>query len=208
MRPEQRTLFQSLIPKNFMDAETKFSDIIDQEEKDFNERRLKNLKMRQERINKNKKDTKLQVNDYVVVKSYGDTIGVSRKLKSVYDNIPFKIISIKYYNCVLLNILDGSQILRAVDDIKKIEVLDSSDSNFNNIPKEVFAMLNIITMDNIVEIFSNKKDETPLIREPRTRSKLINDIDREKQLLMDEMLDLDSEEIDSSYEKHVTFLED
>jgi len=164
--------------------------------------------MRQERINKNKKDTKLQVNDYVVVKSYGDTIGVSRKLKSVYDNIPFKIISIKYYNCVLLNILDGSQILRAVDDIKKIEVLDSSDSNFNNIPKEVFSMLNIITMDNIVEIFSNKKDETPLIREPRTRSKLLNDIDREKQLLMDEMLDLDSEEIDSSYEKHVTFLED
>ena len=208
MRPEQRTLFQSLIPKNFMDAETTFSDIIDQEEKDFNERRLKNLKMRQERINKNKKDTKLQVDDYVVVKSYGDTIGVSRKLKSVYDNIPFRIISIKYYNCVLLNILDGSQILRAVDDIKKIEVLDSSDSNFNNIPKEVFSMLNIITMDNIVEIFSNKKDETPQIREPRTRSKLLNDIDREKQLLMDEMLDLDSEEIDSSFGKHVTFLED
>jgi hypothetical protein len=208
MRPEQRTLFQSLIPKNFMDAETTFSVIINQEEKDFNERRLKNLKMRQKRINKNKKDTKLQVNDYVVVKSYGDTIGVSRILKSVYDNIPFKIISIKYYNCVLLNILDGSQILRAVDDIKKIEVLDSSDGNFDKIPKEVFAMLNIITMDNIVEIFSNKKEETPQIRVPRMRSKLLNDIDREKQLLMDEMLDLDSEEIDSSYEKHVTFLDD
>ena len=188
-----------------MDAETTFSEVIDQEEKDFNERRLKNLKMLQEPSNKNKKDTKLQVNDYVVVKSYGDTIGISRKLKSVYDNIPFKIISIKYYNCVLLNILDGSQILRAVDDIKKIEVLDSSDGNFNNIPKEVFAMLNIITMDNIVEIFSNKKEETPQIRVPRTRSKLLNDIDREKQLLMDEMLDLDSEEIDSSYKNMLHF---
>ena len=55
----------------------------------------------------------------MVIKAYGDTIGVSRKLKSVYENIPYRILSIKYFNVILENILDVSQILRAVNDIKR-----------------------------------------------------------------------------------------
>ncbi len=56
-------------------------------------------------------------------------------------------------------------------------------------------MLNLITIDNIKEIFSNKKDEIPDMKERII--KLLNDIHREKQLLMKEMLDLDSEEIEN-----------
>ena len=55
----------------------------------------------------------------MVIKAYGDIIGVSRKLKLIYENIPYKILSIKYFNVILENILDVSQILRAVNEIKR-----------------------------------------------------------------------------------------
>ena len=131
-------------------------------------------------------------------------IGVSRKLKLIYENVPYRIVQIKYYNCILLNILDGTQVLRAIDDVKKIEILNSEDDNFNKIPKQVFDMLNIITISNIKDIFSKKNDETQEIKEPRTRSQFLNDNDREKQLLMEEMLDLDNED-SFNIERHVTF---
>ena len=204
MRPEQRELFLSLIPKNFLDSEKKYVDIINKEEEEFNERRIKNLKKRQERINRKKTDTKLKIDDYVVIKSYGDVIGVSRKLKLIYENVPYRIVQIKYYNCILLNILDGTQVLRAIDDVKKVEILNSEDDNFNKIPKQVFDMLNIITISNIKDIFAKKNDETQEIKEPRTRSEFVNDNDREKQLLMEEMLDLDNED-SFNIERHVTF---
>ena len=130
----------------------------------FNDRRLRNLRLRQERINKNKVKTKLKTNDYVVIKAYGDTIGVSRKLKSVYENIPYRILSIKYFNVILENILDGSQVLRAVDDIKKIGIIDNNEENVKNVPKEVFKMLNILTYENIKEIFENKKKKMKILR--------------------------------------------
>ena len=57
--------------------------------------------------------------------------------------------------------MDGSQILRAVDDIKKIGIIDNNEENFKNVPKEVFKMLNVLTYENIKEIFENKKDENP-----------------------------------------------
>ena len=204
LRPEQRELFLSLIPQNFLDSEKKYVDIINREEEEFNERRIKNLKKRQERINRKKTDTKLKIGDYVVIKSYGDVIGVSRKLKLIYENVPYRIVQIKYYNCILLNILDVTQVLRAIDDVKKIEILNSEDDNFNKIPKQVFDMLNIITISNIKDIFSKKNDETQEIKEPRTRSEFVNDNDREKQLLMEEMLDLDNED-SFNIERHVTF---
>ncbi len=71
-------------------------------------------------------------------------------------NVPYRIVQIKYYNCILLNILDGTQVLRAIDDVKKIEILNSEDDIFNKIPKQVFDMLNIITISNIKDIFSKK----------------------------------------------------
>ena len=57
---------------------------------------------------------------------------------------------------------------------------------------------------DIKDIFSKKNDETQEIKEPRTRSQFVNDNDREKQLLMEEMLDLDNED-SFNIERHVTF---
>ncbi len=112
----------------------------------FNERRIKNLKQRQARTNKNKIDSKLMVNDFVVIKDYGETIGVSRKLKPTYDYIPYKITNIKYYNCLLVNMLDGTQIMRAVDDIKKIELINKEEKIFSDIPDEIFNLIMFLLM--------------------------------------------------------------
>ncbi len=136
---------------------------------------------------------------------YGDTIGVSRKLKSVYENIPYRILSIKYFNVILENILDGSQVLRAVDDVKKIGIIDNNEENFKNVPKEVFKMLNVLTYENIKEIFENKKDENPKMDQRVTRSKRINDIERDKQMLLEEFFNLDEEDFEDIEERHVRF---
>ena len=148
-------------------------------------------------------DSKLNIDDFVVVRDYREVIGVSRKLKPTYDYIPFKVLNIKYFYCILLNLLDGSQILRAVDDLKKIPVLEKNDSPFTEIPNEIFNMLNIITDENIIEIFSKKKDESPKNIEPRTRLEI--EKEREKDLLLNEILDFDEDESLDFQEKTVRF---
>ena len=74
MRPEQETLFKNIIPNHFVETENKYKDILDDEINKFNDRRLRNLRLRQERINKNKVETKLKTNDFVVIKAYGDIL--------------------------------------------------------------------------------------------------------------------------------------
>ena len=51
-------LLKNIIPKHFVETENKYKDILDDEINKFNDRRLRNLKLRQERINKNKVETK------------------------------------------------------------------------------------------------------------------------------------------------------
>jgi len=101
--------------------------------------------------------------------------------------------------------LDGSQVLRAVDDVKKIGIIDNNEENFKNVPKEVFKMLNVLTYENIKEIFENKKDENPKMDQRVTRSKRINDIERDKQMLLEEFFNLDEEDFEDIEERHVRF---
>ena len=121
-------LFKNIIPKHFVETKNKYKDILDDEINKFNDRRLRNLRLR-------------------LIKSR-----LSLKLM-----IMSSILSIKYFNVTLENILNGSQVLRAVDDIKKIVIIDNNEENFKNVPKEVFKMLNVLTYENIKEIFENKK---------------------------------------------------
>ena len=118
---------------------------------------------------------------------------MSRKLKPTYDYIPFKIINIKYYNCILLNLTDGSQVLRGVDDIKKIELSNKDNNLFSEIPDEIFKMLNIITHENIIELFSKKQNEIPKKIEPQTRMEI--EKEKEKDLLLNKLLDLEEDEL-------------
>ena len=52
-------------------------------------------------------------------------------------------------------------------------------------------MLNVLTYENIKEIFENKKDENPKMNQRVTRSKRINDIERDKEMLLDEFINLE-----------------
>ena len=118
---------------------------------------------------------------------------MTRKLKPTYDYIPLKIINIKYYNCILLNLTDGSQVLRGVDDIKKIELSNKDNNLFSEIPDEIFKMLNIITHENIIELFSKKQNEIPKKIEPQTRMEI--EKEKEKDLLLNKLLDLEEDEL-------------
>jgi len=66
-------------------------------------------------------------------------------------------------------------------------------------------MLNILTYENIKEIFENKKDENPKMDQRVTRSKRINDIERDKQMLLEEFFNLDEEDFEDIEERHVRF---
>ena len=57
--------------------------------------------------------------------------------------------------------------------------------------------------ENIIEIFSKKKDESPKVIEPRTRMEI--EKEREKYLLLNEVLDFDEDESFDLQEKSVRF---
>ena len=93
----------------------------------------------------------------------------------------------------MLNLTDGSQVLRGVDDIKKIELSNKDNTLFSEIPDEIFKMLNIITHENIIELFSKKQNEIPKKIEPQTRMEI--EKEKEKDLLLNKLLDLEEDEL-------------
>lgn len=93
----------------------------------------------------------------------------------------------------MLNLTDGSQVLRGVDDIKKIELSNKDNNLFSEIPDEIFKMLNIITHENIIELFSKKQNEIPKKIEPQTRMEI--EKEKEKDLLLNKLLDLEEDEL-------------
>ena len=92
--------------------------------------------------------------------------------------------------------MNGSQVLRDVDDIKKIGIIDNNEENFKNVPKEVFKMLNVLTCENIKKYLKTKKDENPKMDQKVTRSKRKNDIERDKQMLLEKFFNLDEEDFE------------
>ena len=61
MRPEQETLFKNIIPKHFVETENKYKDILDDEINKFNDRRLRNLRLRQDELIKIKSRLSLKL---------------------------------------------------------------------------------------------------------------------------------------------------
>ena len=182
LRPEQSELFKSIIPPKFWEESDKYHDIIDKIEDEFNMKRMEKLKKRQNRTNKYKKDTMLEKGDFCVIKKYSETIGVSRKLRETFEFLPFKVLLVKEFYSVLENLIDGSQTLRSNNDIKKIELFESEPSK---IQKIIFEKLNILTAENILTLFNNKRDENSI---EKVQTRAMTEIEREKNSIMDNYL--------------------
>ena len=195
-RPEQAKLFHSIIPPRFWELENKYQELIQQCEKEFTERRLDKTNNRREKINIKKRKSTIKVNDWVVLKDRSEVLGVSRKIKSVYISIPFIVVKTGEFNSILKNLVDGSTTLRSNNDVKVFSVLNPNDVSILNIPNEVYNILNIITEENVYDLFSNKFNENPgEKRVLRSNTKTIEYMDGEK--LLDDLLDFD-EDIDLS----------
>jgi len=60
-------------------------------------------------------------------------------------------------------------------------------------------------MKILKKYLKTKKDENPKMDQRVTRSKRINDIERDKQMLLEEFFYLDEEDFEDIEEKHVRF---
>ena len=192
LRPEQEILFKNIIPPKFWEESDKYHDIIDKIENEFTERRMKNLEKRQLRKNIYKKDTDLIKGDFCVIKKFSEIIGTSRKLRESFEFLPFKVLYVKEFYSVLENLIDGSHTLRSNNDIKKIVLFEAEPTEIPNI---ILEKLNILTADNIITLFNNKRNEEN-IEKIQTRS-TSKEIERERQAILADYLNDD--DLDETY---------
>ena len=86
--------------------------------------------------------------------------------------------------------------MRSNNDVKVFSVLNPNDVSILNIPNEVYNILNILTEENVYDLFANKVNENPREKRVlRSNTKTIEYMDGEK--LIDNLLDFD-EDIDLS----------
>ena len=159
-RPEQKELFKNSIPQNFWEQEVKYRKIIEDEINSLLERRQNKQRKRQAIANINKKSSNIHIGNFVVIKDRSNPIGVSSKLVPYYEKVPYEVLRIGEYNVIVCSLLDGTRILRSIEDIKLIKPLNNNTDMFST---EIIEMLQLITEDNIIEIFHKKQPE--VIRE-------------------------------------------
>ena len=161
---------------------------------------MKNLEKRQLRKNIHKKDTELNKGDFCVIKKFSEVIGTSRKLRESFEFLPFKVLYVKEFYSVLENLIDGSHTLRSNNDIKKIELFKNEQPS--EMPNIILEKLNILTADNIITLFKNKRDEENTQKiQTRSTSKIIL---REKEEIFNNYL-LDDDIIENDEPKSVRF---
>jgi len=111
--------------------------------------KLNNIrKLTAEKLNKNRVNKNLQVNDYVFVKDRTEIIGATRPLKTKLDPSPYVILSVKFTTVLVQRLSDGFISLYSQDDVKKY---DTTSDLFKEIPKEISAVL----LHDFVELLSD-----------------------------------------------------
>ncbi len=86
-----------------------------------------------EKLNKNRVNKNLQVNDYVFVKDRTEIVGATRPLKTKLDPSPYVVLSVKFTTVLVQRLSDGFISLYSQDDVKKY---DTTSDLFKEIPKE------------------------------------------------------------------------
>ena len=102
------------------------------------ERLTKIRQLTAEKLNKNRIDKDLKVNDYVFVLDRREILGAPRPLKTKLDPSPYIVVSVKYSTVLVKRISDGFMSLYSQDDVKRY---DSESELFRDIPKQIAKVL-------------------------------------------------------------------
>jgi len=122
--------------------------------------KLNNIrKLTAEKLNKNRVNKNLQVNDYVFVKDRTEIIGATRPLKTKLDPSPYVVLSVKFTTVLVQRLSDGFISLYSQDDVKKY---DTTSELFKEIPKEISAVLLHDFVELLSEDFSTIAKYDPL----------------------------------------------
>jgi len=122
--------------------------------------KLNNIrKLTAEKLNKNRVNKNLQVNDYVFVKDRTEIIGATRPLKTKLDPSPYVVLSVKFTTVLVQRLSDGFISLYSQDDVKKY---DTTSDLFKEIPKEISAVLLHDFVELLSEDFSTIAKYDPL----------------------------------------------
>ncbi len=167
----------------------------------MHDRRLLNQEKRKTYDNKNKSMHTFNINDYVLVKVHAKVLGVSLKLKPTYEVIPYKILKIN--NAILESTLDSTVTLKAVQDLKHLNMISNLNEIFKSVPKEVLEMMELVTTENLRTLFFTKFEK--VINKRKTRNEVLKE--KENLETFEQLYEFDDFYEDEIY-KNVHFWDD
>ena len=169
----------------------------------MHDRRLLNQEKRKTYDNKNKSMHTFNINDYVLVKVHAKVLGVSPKLKPTYEVIPYKILKINDFNAIVESTLDSTVTLKAVQDLKHLNMISNSNEIFKSVPKEVLEMMELVTTENLRTLFFTKFEK--VINKRKTRNEVLKE--KENLETFEQLYEFDDFYEDEIY-KNVRFWDD
>ena len=144
--------------------------------------------------NKKKLSHSFQIGDYVLIKDRLKRLGVSPKFKPVFEMIPFKVLKTSAFNALLENQFDLSTTVRGIEDY----MLD-------NMPREIVDLMQLITDQNIIDLFKNK--EKSLNTDDKRTTRQMTSKDKELNEFLENIFEDDFDNEDD-HVKTVRFLDD
>ena len=203
LRPEAKIISKSQIPNNFWDLEKVIGPLIEKNVNEMHDRRLLNQEKRKAYDNKNKSMHTFNINDYVLVKVHSKVLGVSPKLKPTYEVVPYKILKINDFNAIVESTLDSTVTLKAVQDLKHLNMISNSNEIFKSVPKEVLEMMELVTTENLRTLFFTKFEK--VINKRKTRNEVLQE--KENLETFEQLYEFDDFYEDEIY-KNVRFWDD
>ena len=184
-RKEQMELFRNNIPEDFQKTEARISRLLEEEEEKLLHERLDVQERRIKRANKSKKSIGIPQGTYVVLKRRYIPVGVSPKLLSPYEKELYKVIFAGKFNIAVENILSGITTVRPRMDVKPLNI-EPGESD-TTIDAKARRLLELLTEENIIELFNNPPPPAPTKRV--TRQGPSNEETEEIQELQDRLMD-------------------
>ena len=103
------------------------------------------------------------------------------------------------------NQFDLSTTVRAIEDLKLIKIINDNDYILDIMPKEIIELMQLITSENIIDLFKNKEESLKTVVKRSTRQMTAKDKDLNE--FLETMFEDDFDNL-NDHVKTVRFLED
>jgi len=95
--------------------------------------------------------------------------------------------------------------VRAIEDLKLIKIINDNDYILDIMPKEIIELMQLITSENIIDLFKNKEESLKTVVKRSTRQMTAKDKDLNE--FLETMFEDDFDNL-NDHVKTVRFLED